>query len=707
MTATPMRAADFIATLGVNAHINDPNSSYATSDVLSQLRYLGISNARVSDYSGTQLSEYLALGAAGIKFDAVTVIAPQNPINLASEIADLNQVAPYVEQIEGPNEINTDPVSYKGLTGAAAGDAFQADLYNAIKADPALSGAQILPFSLSVGGSLTGYGNVTNYATEANVHGYASGGVPPYYFLNYAVSSVTTVTGKPVVMSETGYYTLQDGNSGVTQYVQSVWAMDTLLQNAANGVVNTYLYQLEDGYNDQPNNPEDHYGLFNTDGTPKQAAVDIHNLTTILADSGAAAGSFTPGTLNDSVSGLNPDYGFQNVFAKSNGAYDIALWSEPQFYNAATGAQANVTPSQVTISLPGAYTINVYDPVTGTAPIQSVSNATAITVALATDPLIVEVTQAGPSTLGSGQPAAGSTATAAPAPAPVTASPPVTTPPVATPPASAGNTAATTTLGSGPDTLALQVSEDAYQGDAQFTVSVNGQQIGGVQTATASHGSGGSQTFDVLGNFSGGPQTAMVTFLNDDYGGPGLDRNLYIDSAAINGQTISGSTLALDYNGSQTISFSNGAAPAAAAPANSTPPPTPAAPLMPAAPPMADDTVTLGSGRDSLALAMSEDAYNGNARFTIKVDGKQIGGTQTATALHSTGTSQSFDVLGNFSAGQHIATLTFLNDNYASPGQDRNLYLNSATIDGQAVSGATIAIPYNGPVNFAFVAPGH
>ena len=129
----------------------------------------------------------------------------------------------------------TDAVTYNGLTGAAAADAFQADLYNAVQADPALAGVQVLPFSLSVGGSLTGYGNENAYATEANVHGYASGGVPPYYYLNYAVSSVPTVTGKPVVMSETGYYTLQDGNSGVTQYVQAVWDVDILLQNAGDG----------------------------------------------------------------------------------------------------------------------------------------------------------------------------------------------------------------------------------------------------------------------------------------------------------------------------------------------------------------------------------------------------------------------------------------------------------------------------------------
>ena len=52
--------------------------------------------------------------------------------------------------------------------------------------------------------------------------------------------------------------------------------------------------------------------------------------------------------------------------------------------------------------------------------------------------------------------------------------PPVTIPPVVVPPVTIGGTNA----------LVLHVSEDAYQGDAQFVVSIDGQQVGGVQTAS-------------------------------------------------------------------------------------------------------------------------------------------------------------------------------------------------------------------------------
>ena len=43
--------------------------------------------------------------------------------------------------------------------------------------------------------------------------------------------------------------------------------------------------------------------------------------------------------------------------------------------------------------------------------------------------------------------------------------------------------------------------------------------------------------------------------------------------------------------------------------------------------------VSVGSGTDTLVLNMAEDPYQGDAQFTVSVDGKQIGGTQTTTAV--------------------------------------------------------------------------
>jgi hypothetical protein len=118
-------------------------------------------------------------------------------------------------------------------------------------------------------------------------------------------------------------------------------------------------------------------------------------------------------------------------------------------------------------------------------------------------------------------------------------------------------------------------------------------------------------------------------------------------------------------------------------------------------------TITIGSGPDTLELEVSEDAWKGNAQFSVSVDGQQIGGTQTATALHSLGQTQIFDVQGTFAAGSHTATVDFLNDAYGgTPVTDRNLYVVGASIDGTTVPAAMLSEYSQGPRSFSFLAPG-
>ena len=629
MSVTTMRAGDFIESIGVNAHIDQAGSTYAKSDVIGQMRYLGIDNMRVLapyDQAGT-LSTYTSLGQQGIKFDVVPFVNHGAAISLANDMSLIDSIAPYVRTVEGPNEINTDPLAnYNGLSGANAAIALQKDLYAAVHSDARLNGVSVLGFSLSVGGSVTGFGDISQYADYANVHGYAGQGVPPYYMLDYARTSITTVTGKPVMMTETGNYTDFDGNTGVTEDVQAKWIMDSLLENAAKGVVKTYVYQLEDnGFDTGAPYSENHYGMFNNDGTAKQSAVDVHNLTTILADTGSNAATFAPTALNYTVSGVNTDNTFNSSFAKSNGIHDIALWYEPQFYNAATGQASGVAAQNATVALGGTYNVKVFDPVAGTTAIASYQNVSSVNVALGTDPLIVEVS-------------------------PVSSR--VIVPVV---------------LGSGSSSIVVGLSEDAYNGDAQFTISVDGAQIGGTQTAIASHVAGQSQAFTLLGNWAAGAHTVAVSFLNDLYNGSAAtDRNLYVDTVAAGGTTRA-TNAALLSNGSQTFAAT-----------------------------LKSSVTTIGSGAGSITLGVSEDAYQGDAQFTVSVDGTQIGGTQTATASHAAGKSQVFNVLGAFGAGPHSVSVNFLNDAWGgTAATDRNLYVDSFTAGGVTKS-----------VGLALMAPG-
>jgi len=237
----------------------------------------------------------------------------------------------------------------------------------------------------------------------------------------------------------------------------------------------------------------------------------------------------------------------------------------------------------------------------------------------------------------------------------------------------------TTTVGAGSDTLALGVTEDAYQGDAQFTIGIDGQQVGGVLTATSPHSGTSSDTVDVLGDWAPGSHTVAVNFLNDAYGGAATaDRNLYVDGATYDGAFVPGVAQELQVSGPVSFGVTD-----------STPTPS------------TSTTTTIGAGSDTLVLKVSQDAYQGNAQFTIALDGQQVGGVLTASSLHSSGTSDTVNVLANLAAGQHMVSVNFLNDAYGgTPDTDRNLYVDSATYDGTAVSGVAQTLYSSGPASF-------
>src|SRR5262249_17388791 len=215
---------------------------------------------------------------------------------------------------------------------------------------------------------------------------------------------------------------------------------------------------------------------------------------------------------------------------------------------------------------------------------------------------------------------------------------------------------------------------------AQYTVSVDGQQIGGTLTAGAPHAAGLDDTVQVLGNFAPGPHTLTVNFLNDLFQGTAdTDRNLYVDGVTYDGAAVPNAVAALMAAGAQDFSFTDTGT---------------------SFPPI---STTLGTGPDSLVLKISQDAFQGSAQYTVSVDGKPIGGVITASALHASGQHDTVTVHGTFTAGAHTVTVNFLNDLYqGTPDTDRNLYVDSVSINGTGVAGASAALLSAGPQNFGF-----
>lgn len=110
-----------------------------------------------------------------------------------------------------------------------------------------------------------------------------------------------------------------------------------------------------------------------------------------------------------------------------------------------------------------------------------------------------------------------------------------------------------------PDKLTLMMAGDNYQGDPQFSVSVDGEAVGGVCSVKASHAVGQSQPFSLLSNFGTAQHTVAIQFLNDAWGGTAqTDRNLYLMGATVNGVAIPGAAFELAGNGTKTFTFTKG-----------------------------------------------------------------------------------------------------------------------------------------------------
>ena len=223
------------------------------------------------------------------------------------------------------------------------------------------------------------------------------------------------------------------------------------------------------------------------------------------------------------------------------------------------------------------------------------------------------------------------------------------------------------TPGKATDTLVLRLSEDAWQGDAQCVITIDGKKIGGTVTVTASHAKGQTQTVTLTGQWGPGAHDVGVQFINDAWGGTAAtDRNLYVEKVVLDGQVSK-------------------AAPVAQ---------------------MASGTAHIATGASPLVLQLSEDAYQGHAQFTVSVDGKSLGLAQSVTASHAKGEAQNFAFAQAMTAGTHDVAVSFLNDAWGgTAATDRNLYVQGITASGAAVPSTAASLLGTSTQHFSITVP--
>jgi hypothetical protein len=397
----PEGVSAFLQSFGINTELSYPGTPYygEPQSVISALQYLGINTIRDqppgynNDPTTTATDD--AVAAAGVQFDVL--ILGNGPVDITGNLASITafeQAYPgVIAAIEGPNEINAWPITYEGITNmySAAAQVTQ-DLWTAVEANASLKSVPVYALTLSNG--ITGIqtdetelGNLAPYVTYGNAHIYAgsSNNVWQYDMPYWLPIFEEDTPGKPMVITETGYATVP---SNVDEISAAKYNLNTLLENALNGIAKTYLFQLVDlNSSTTDTDPDDHLGQFYDDWTPKAGATAIHNLTTILQSAGSGTAS---SLLSYSVSGL-PATGHTLLLGSST-AFDIAVWIDATVYDPTNAIDIAAPAYSATVNLGATFaSVAVYDPMIGPTPIATYSNVSTLQISVTDHPLVIQV----------------------------------------------------------------------------------------------------------------------------------------------------------------------------------------------------------------------------------------------------------------------------------------------------------------------------
>ena len=395
----------FLSSLGVNTHVDQ---GYDPDSYVQPLRYLGV---RVIRDSPRNLLGLIMLHVqTGVRVDL-----------LGSDVAGLTVAASTLARagallsVEGPNEPNNFPVTYKGREGGGKAQSWEAvaelqmDLYSAVKSNPELKEFPV--FHVSEGGAesenvglqfLTippGAGTLlsdgTRFADYANVHNYVSGVRGGYadnqawqaadptlsgrwdglygnygrtwkrHFQGYSNAELEALSR---VTTETGW----DAASPGDERIQGTVLVNTYLAQFKRGWRYTFIYQLGEGEGGGGNQ-----GLFHQDWTPKLAATYIHNLTSILADNVPVQ---IPGRLGYSIANAPPTV-HDLLLQKSDGVFELVVWGEQ-----VTGE------SDIVVHLGRSHPeVRIYDATSGISPVRTLINTDSVPLTINDHAMIVEI----------------------------------------------------------------------------------------------------------------------------------------------------------------------------------------------------------------------------------------------------------------------------------------------------------------------------
>lgn len=409
-------AADFLNSLGVCSAVSRRGETLTST--AAAVRYLGIRWIRAGYESDIPVTDLIELHRqTGVRFSYGLMSGGTDIPRLLAGARQLASAGALIA-IEGNNEPNNWGVTYDGQRGGRTNTwlpvaKLQRDLYETAKSDPLLkeypvwhlseSGAQEdnvgLQFLTIPAGAGTLMPDGTRHADYANCHNYLTHPGWPGLHDNQTwvaadPTSACRVDGLhgnygltwrrrhrgyeepsllilPRVTTETGV-TIQ---GEITEEVQALLYLSVYLDQFKRGWQQTAIYLLRDRTDEAGNQT---FGFYRPDYTPRPAATCLHNLTTVLADAGSTK---APGTLSYSIPN-QPFTVHDLLLQKSDGSFALVVWDE-RF----TGGSDQVT---IQLGTP-ATSVKVYDPTSGTSPIESWDQVSSLALTLSNSPVVIKI----------------------------------------------------------------------------------------------------------------------------------------------------------------------------------------------------------------------------------------------------------------------------------------------------------------------------
>ncbi len=359
-TAQPVTSAfSVIDSVGVNVHVYYDDTSYADTDrVVDLLNDLGVRHVRdgLAANRPDDVAALQQLGAAGIR-STLLLSGSAGPAIDPNQIAELDQVAPYVDAVEPTNEYDCSGDSAWALELRT----YAQSLVQTLQGSSTTRALGVLAPAFCRPESVAAYGSVTGTASVTNAHDY-SGGQAPELALEGRLPSWSAIEdrGLPMAVTETGYQNaLASGPFAVTEATAADYTVRTLLDAQRLGIVRTYLYELLDERTEPALlDPEQHYGLVRADGTVKPAFTAVRNLLTDLAQGPpASVPPAGPGPARAvTVQGGGSLLRSLVVTDPSGGGQTVALWLAAPLENTTTHVRTNNPTRTVRLSVDGLVT---------------------------------------------------------------------------------------------------------------------------------------------------------------------------------------------------------------------------------------------------------------------------------------------------------------------------------------------------------------